>query len=258
MIPALAAAHLLGSLGTLLLLGGVFARRVLTAGHPAPRPSALGLVLLALWAALEVGWTLARLGFLTPGDTLAYVTGAGPGRAVLTGVLGGGLLLAAERRGWAAPLLLPPAALLLWGVAGVGHGAAHGPGLRALTALHAGAMGVWLGGVLALLTHPAPTPAQARRFTPVALACVGVLAASGAVLTLAHAGSPLALRESGYGRILLLKLGLFAAGLLAAGLVRRAFAGRGHLRAALSLEAGLLLGVLAVTAALGTTAPPPG
>ncbi|WP_281416179.1 CopD family protein [Deinococcus aestuarii] len=254
MIPPLAAAALLGFLGTLLLLGGVLARHSLTPGHPRRRWPALGLALLGLGAALEVGWTLAGLGFLT-GDALAYLTGTAPGRAALTGVVGGALLLAAERLAWPAPLLLPAAALL-WGLAGTGHGATHGPGVRLLTALHAGAMSVWLGGVFALLTHPAPTAALARRFTPVALACVGLLALSGAALTLTHAGPPPGLPESGYGRTLLLKLAVFAAALLAAGLVRGAFAGRGPPRAALALEAGLLLGVLAVTAALGTTAPP--
>lgn len=256
MIPPLAAADLLGFLGTLLLVGGVFARRALTPAHPGRRWPALGLLLLVLGAALGVGWTLADLGFLTPGDAPAYLTGTAPGRAALTSLLGGALLLAAEGFRWPAPLLGLPAALLLWGTAGVGHGAVHGPGVRLLTALHAGAMGVWLGGVFALLTHPAPTPALARRFTPVALVCVGLLALSGTALTLTHAGTLLGLPESGYGRTLLLKLGVFAAALLAAGLVRRAFAGRGPPRAALTLEAALLLGVLAVTATLGTTAPP--
>lgn len=256
MSPALAAAHLLGSLGTLLLLGGLLARRALTPAHPPPGWPALGLALLLAGAGLEVGSTLARLGFLTPGDALAYVTGTVPGRAALAWGTGGVLLLAAGRLAAPGPLLVLPAALLLWGMAGVGHGAVHGPGVRLLTALHAGAMGVWLGGVFALLTHPAPTPPLARRFTPVALACVGVLVLSGGALTLTHAGPLPGLPESGYGRTLLLKLAVFAAALLAAGLVRRAFAGRGGVRAALTLEAGLLLGVLAVTAALGTTAPP--
>lgn len=256
MIPALAAATLLEFAGAVLLLGGSFARRRLTPGHPARRWPALGLVLLTLGAGLEVGWTLRDLGFLTPQDALAYLTGSAPGRAVLTRLSGGALLLTAELSGWPTLLTLPPAAALLWGLAGGGHGAGHGPAVRALTALHAGGMAVWLGGLLGLLTHPAPTPAHARRFTPVALACALGLVASGLLLTLRHAPVLPGLPGSGYGRLLLLKLALFAAGLLAAVRVRRAFAGLGRVRAALALEALLLLGVLGVTAALGTTPPP--
>ncbi|EYB67673.1 hypothetical protein DEIPH_ctg033orf0093 [Deinococcus phoenicis] len=256
MILVLAAAQALTFLGSLLLLGGTFARRALTPAHPAPRWLGLGGVLLALGAALEVGGTLAGLGFLTPTDTLAYLTDTGPGRAALTRVMGAALLLAAELSGW--PVLFPVLAsgVLLWGEAGGGHGGAHGLATRALTALHAGGMGVWLGGVLALLTHPAPTPALARRFTPVALGGVALLAGTGLLLTLAHAGNLLTLPGSAYGRTLLLKLACVALALLAAVVVRRAFAHSSNVRPHLALEALLLLAVLGVTAALVTTPPP--
>ncbi|MEF2277594.1 CopD family protein [Deinococcus sp. YIM 134068] len=256
MIPALAAANLLEYGGVVLLVGGVLARRWLTPGHPPRRWPALGLLLLVLGAGLEVGWTLRDLGLLTAPDGLAYVTDTTPGRAALTRVLGGAVLLAAELSAWPALLSVPPAAVLLWGAAGGGHGATHGPGLHTLTALHAGAMSLWLGGVSALLTHPVPTPAQARRFTPVALACVALLTVSGTALTLRHAGTLPTLPASGYGRTLLLKLALLAAALLAAALVRRAFSHSIRIRPALALETALLLGVLAATAALGTTPPP--
>lgn len=256
MIPALAAAHLLALLGTLLLVGGLYARRALTPARPPRRALGLGLVLLALGSGLGVAWTLADLGFLTPADTLAYLTGSPPGRAALIAVLGGVLLLAAELAGWPALLAPLPAAVLLWGVAGDGHGGTHGPGVRALTALHAGAMAVWMGGVLALLAHPALTPGHARRFTPVALACVVVLTLSGLVLSWQHGASLPALLGSGYGRVLGVKLAVFAASLLAALGVRRALATRGHIHRHLVLETALLLGVLGVTAALGTTPPP--
>ncbi|MEW6423077.1 MAG: hypothetical protein AB1511_15380, partial [Deinococcota bacterium] len=152
MLLALAAAGFLTALGTLLLVGGTFARRALAPAHPRPGFLALGFALLVLGAGLEAGWTLNDLGFLTFPDALTYVTTTAPGRAALTTVMGGALLLAA---------------VLLWGVAGEGHGGSHGPGTRVLTALHVGAMGVWVGGVVALLTVAAPTPAPARRFTPV-------------------------------------------------------------------------------------------
>lgn len=256
MLPALAAAGLLSTLGTLLLVGGAFARRVLTPGHPGPGVLILGLGLLGLGGATQVGWTLRDLGFLTLPDAGVYLTTTGPGRAVLTGMMGGSLLLAAELSGWPTGLPVLSTAVLLWGVAGDGHGGTHGPLTRALTALHAGAMAVWMGGVLALLTLPAPGAAHARRFTPVALTCVGLLAGTGLLLTLRHAGPLPTLPESAYGRALLVKLAVLALALLAAVLVRRAFA-RGHrVRRHLALETLLLLGVLGVTAALGTTAPP--
>ncbi|WP_019585688.1 CopD family protein [Deinococcus apachensis] len=256
MLPALAAAGFLTALGTLLLVGGAFARRAFTPAHPRPGWLALGFALLVLGAALEVGWTLSDLGFLTFPDVLAYVTTTAPGRAALTAVMGGALLLAAELSGWPGWLSVLPAALFLWGVAGEGHGGSHGPGTRVLTVLHVGAMGVWLGGVLALLTVPGPTPALARRFTPVALTCVALLVGTGILLTVRHAGNLLALPESLYGRTLLVKLGVAALTLLAAVLVRRAFARGRAVRRHLALETLLLLGVLGVSAALGTTSPP--
>lgn len=257
MLPALAAAKLLSLLGTLLLVGGTFARRTLTPGHPPRRALGLGFVLLVSGAALEVGWTLGTLGFLTPGDTLAYLSASAPGRAALTRVMGAALVLAAELSRWPAPLAAAAAGAVLWGQAGGGHGGAHGLPTRLLTAAHAGGMAVWLGGVLALLTCSAPTPALARRFTPVALTCVVLLAATGLLLTLDHTGSLLALPASAYGRALLLKLAVFALALLAAVWVRRAlWSGNNRVRSRLVLEALLLLGVLGVTAALGTTPPP--
>lgn len=127
---------------------------------------------------------------------------------------------------------------------------------RLLTALHAGAMTVWLGGVTALLLHPLPTGDLARRFTPVALVCVSLLVYSGAALTVEHRGALGGLTGDPYGRTLLLKLGFFTFALLAALPVRRAFARGLPARPRLAAEALLLLAVLGVTATLGTTPPP--
>ena len=256
MLPALAAAGFLTALGTLLLIGGAFARRAFASGHPRPAFLALGFALLGFGLGLAISWMLNDLGFLTVPDTLAYVTTTTPGRAALTAVMGGALLLAAELSGWPSGLAILPAAMLLWGVAGEGHGGSHGGVVRALTALHVGAMGVWGGSVVALLTVPQPGPALARRFTPVAVTCVSLLIATGTGLTLRHAANLRALPESLYGQILLVKLGGVVLALLAAVLVRRAFAwGRG-VRRRLALETLLLLGVLGVSAVLGTTPPP--
>lgn len=256
MFPVLAAAHLLGLTGLVLLGGGVWTRRSLTPAHPSPGWLGAGFLLTLLGSALEVGWTLRDLGFLTPGDAAAYLTGTAAGRPVLLRVLGAALLLAAERFRSAWPTLLPAlaAAAWLWGEAGSGHGAAHGVTARLVTALHAGAMTVWLGGVLALLRHPAPGAELARRFMPVALGCVAVLVVSGAGLTLEHAGTPGA--AGPYGGLLRLKLALFALALVAALGVRRALARGLPPRRRLAAETLLLLAVLLVTAALGTTPAP--
>lgn len=256
MLPVLAAAHLLGLTGLVLLGGGVLTRRSLTPAHPSLGWLGAGFLLILLGSALEVGGTLHDLGFLTPGDASAYLTGTAPGRSALTRVLGAALLLATELSAWPTLLSAAASAVLLWGEAGGGHGASHGGTTRLLTALHAGAMTVWLGGVLALLRHPAPTPDLARRFTPLALVCVALLVYSGAGLTLEHRGTLAGLGTESYGKTLLLKLGLFAAALLAAVPVRRALARGLSPRPRLAAEALLLLAVLGVTAALGTTPPP--
>ncbi|WP_197050738.1 hypothetical protein [Deinococcus sp. YIM 77859] len=123
----LATARGLTFLGTLLLVGGVFARRALTPAHPPRRWLGLGLTLLLLGAALELGGTLAALGFLSAADILAYLTDSGPGRAALTRLLGAALLLAAELSPWPAVLALLAALTVLWGQAGGDTGRARPP-----------------------------------------------------------------------------------------------------------------------------------
>ena len=151
--------------------------------------------------------------------------------------------------------VLGAAALTLWGAAGLGHGATHGEAVRLLHAAHAGAMALWVVGVTGLVRRP--DAVAAARFSPWALGCVLTLAVTGSVLMLSHAGSPLTLLESAYGRALALKLALFAAALGAVLAVRRALHRQGRVRLALGAEAALLLGVLAVTAALSGLEPPP-
>ncbi|MVN86342.1 hypothetical protein GO986_06145 [Deinococcus sp. HMF7620] len=243
--------------GLVLLLGGVLARRLWTPSFPRLRwPLAGGALLLLGWG-LQVALTLGALGFTAPADVQAYLTGTGTGRAMLTGLMGAALLLAAESGGWPWPGLLLGAAVTLWGAAGVGHGSGHGAWTRAEHALHAGAMSVWLGGVLTLLGRP--SWALARRFTPVALTCVVVLAATGFLMARTHL--PLAAQwpGTGYGQALLVKLALVALALGAAVLVRRAFVRRADgVRPHLAREGLLLLAALGVTVWLVTQAPPGG
>lgn len=251
----------LGFLGLTLLLGGVLTRRWLTPGTPPLWVAGLGAALLALGWGGQAALTLGVLGMTAVPDVLAYLTDTGTGRSLLLGLMGAALLLATELSRWPWALSLVCAGLTLWGAAGLGHGAGHGAGVRLLHAVHAGAMSVWLGGVLALLLSRPATAAQARRFTPVAVGSVAVLAGTGLLMAGEHLSLLSEWTGTSYGRTLLVKLALVGLTLLAALLVRRRFA-RQHsarqlsVRAALAREALLLLAVLGVTAALTTQAPP--
>ncbi|MDV6374001.1 copper resistance D family protein [Deinococcus arenicola] len=243
-------------LGAALLVGGVAARRVLTPGHPGLVWLGVGLALLLLGGASGVYFTLAGLGFTAPADLLDYLTGTGAGRAVLILWMGALVLLAAEiaELSWLAAL--GASGVLLWGLAGIGHGASHGQLTHVLHGLHAGAMCLWVGGVFALLTRRRATAVLARKFTPYALGSVLTLGISGVWMSLEHTGNLLLLPASAYGRTLLLKLAWVGLALLAAVIVRRAFAVGQGVRPRLIGEALTLLAVLGVTASLSGQAPP--
>ena len=108
-----------------------------------------------------------------------------------------------------------PAGFLLIAPALSGHASTQDPGwlLFPLDVLHVGAMTVWLGGLAALLLAlPAATaelPAESRgslliatlkRFSPLALGCVLVLALTGTVQAIIEVGSFGALLDTGFGR----------------------------------------------------------
>ena len=243
-------------LGAALLVGGVAARRLLMPGHPGFGWLGAGLALLLVGGGAGVFITLATLGFTAPADILDYLTGTVAGRAVLVSWIGGLVLLAAELAGLSRLSALGASGVLLWGLAGMGHGGSHGQAVHVLHALHAGAMCLWVGGVLALLTRAGASAAQARRFTPYALGAVLTLGGSGVWMSLKHAGNPLELSTSAYGRTLLLKVAVVGLALLAAVLVRRAFATGQGVRRRLTAEALTLLAVLGVTAALSGQPPP--
>lgn len=81
--------------------------------------------------------------------------------------------------------------------------------------------GVWIGALAALVVvvsglarQPAGhgrTPVLAGRFSPLAMVAVGVIALSGIVTAVLYVGAFADLRTTGYGRVLLLKVGLFLA-----------------------------------------------
>jgi copper transport protein len=180
-----------------------------------------------------------------------------------------------------------PAALLAITPALAGHATTQSPvvALFPLDVIHVLAMSVWIGGLVALLfLVPAATrcldpPERSRllaavlvRFSPIALACVVALAATGVVQALIDMGWSLsALTDTPFGRAVLIKVALLAV-LVGLGAVNRqrvvpglrrladggeppGAAGR-LLRRTLRGEVALLVVVLGVTSALVSYAPP--
>ena len=270
--------------------------------------TALGIVLqganaagTSFWSALDptvIGdvlgtrfgtvWGLRLLDWLLLG-ALALVAVAGARMPVLRPASLGAAGLAARRL--AAPPVLAALALLLGflvvspGLSG--HAGSTHPELLVMTSdtLHVLAMSAWLGGLAALLLAlPAATrrleapdrtrllAACLRRFSPLALASVTALLATGTYQSILYLESLGDLTGSAFGRAILIKVVLIVA-LIALGalnlrrnrpeLERLAAegappGGTGRLlRRAVQAEVALIAVVLAVTAAL-TSYPPPG
>jgi putative copper resistance protein D len=174
-------------------------------------------------------------------------------------------------------------ALALGLIATAGHAAAGTPdasGAMAIDALHLLATGIWIGGLLplgALLAAAARDDAAdarpyavlaARRFSRLALACIVILALSGATNAVIQVGSVPALVGTTYGRLLLLKLALLLPILVVGGLNRRvliprlsgdaATVGRPAMRDLgrfVILEAALALVLLVIVATMSVTPP---
>lgn len=186
------------------------------------------------------------------------------------------------------PLVLAvvPAGFVAAAPALAGHASVQSPValLTGLDVLHVLAMSAWIGGLAALqLVLPAATrrldaPDRSRllsaallRFSPVALACVALLLVTGTVQAVLHVDAWSALTDTGFGRAVLIKVGLIAV-LIALGAVNRqrvvpalrALAAGGGapgspgrlLRRTLRAEVALVVAVLGVTAALVSYPPP--
>jgi copper transport protein len=151
-----------------------------------------------------------------------------------------------------------------------GHAATAALRAPAGTALgaHALAAAFWFGSLVALhavLTRDAAQAGAAlRRFSGVAAVVVAILALAGALFAALQLRSLAALAASPYGRLVLLKVALFAAllGLAAANrfvlmprLARGAAGAGAALRRVIAAEAVLVVAVLAATAALVQTSP---
>jgi copper transport protein len=193
-------------------------------------------------------------GSLLSPDLLSATLSTTTGWALLARAVLAVALLAALRPAWrrGGPPEVPElaaAGLFATGVvlatAATGHAVAgQWPALAiAVTAVHVAAMAVWLGGLVALLLvvlrpfHEDTDFAGAlRRFSQVAFAAVAALVVTGVLQSVRELGSPTALVDTVYGRLLMAKLTFFVVVLGAAGVsrvwvqqrlgVRRAPAGR--------------------------------
>jgi putative copper resistance protein D len=147
---------------------------------------------------------------------------------------------------------------------------AFGWALLASDMLHLLAASAWFGSLpslaLLLLSNdiaPEHRAVATRRFSAMGIVAVAALMASGLVNAYAMLGQPSALVETGYGRILALKLSLFVAMLACAALNRVYWTPRLPTPAALGaivrlslIETALGLGIMLVVAVLGTLDPP--
>jgi copper transport protein len=192
-----------------------------------------GVILLIVAEPLALVGQLASLSF--DADTAIAVLDSGFGR--LLGLrLGAALLvwtLSATRRYWVL-LGMGVVVAVLDGLS------AHAiPGLpgagQLLVAMHVGAMGLWVGGLIAFIRAPD------RRFARYAVVTLSVTAGTGIVLALIHTGFGSGLLTTAYGRVLVLKVVVVGAAVSAAILRRH----RPELAAAL-----LVVAAAAVLAAL--------
>lgn len=237
---------------------------------------------------LEAGWDVGVLGTVVE-DTL--FGRAWSVRAALALALAALWLIARSggvpRRQVVGVLAALLAGALAAGLAWAGHAnresGADGAIHHLSDAIHLLAAGAWLGGLAPLAAtlrrlRRLPTredlDSGARvvvRFGTLAAACVGVLVATGVVNARYTLRSPMALLDTPYGQLLMLKLILFSSMLAIAavnrarltpalgarddGIAARSVAAR-RLRRNASAEQALGLGILVLVGALGVSSPP--
>ncbi|MFL5910229.1 MAG: copper resistance CopC/CopD family protein [Gaiellaceae bacterium] len=232
-------------------------------------------------------WALRLVDFLTLGAVLILAGREAVVPELRRAALGAeGLALPKAGPRLVLTVAMPVAALVVI-PALAGHATDARPALMIpVDSLHVLAMSVWLGGLAAVL---AAVPAATRRldatdanrllasvvlrFSAIALAAVIVLVGTGVVQALEHVGSWGALTATGYGRAVLVKIGLTLALVCLGALNRRRAVpsiervARGEgvgeaparlLRRAVAAEVVLVVAVLGVTSALVAYAPPGG
>jgi putative copper resistance protein D len=270
---ALHAAALMAWFGALSL------RRVLGAGQGGGElrflkiAAALALLSGALWPCLQAGvlgetpdeaWDPARVAVVLTQTSFGR-TWLLREACIALAALAGVLPLLAIGRGVYFLVAAALGSLALLGHA-AGVGGAAGTAQRLALALHVLAAGAWVGALPALWVLAARLAARdlvlvLRRFSRYGLFLVAVVLASGAASAWARTGSWSLLLGSGYGQILLAKLGLVGGMGLAALANRNRYTprlaqadtfvqagGRAGLRRSIALE--LALGLAAITAAV--------
>jgi len=219
---------------------------------------------------------LLRIALLVVAGVLLVATAGGgeragsdpavaPGRAARVGlaILGAALVLTLGLSGHAATGDLVPVAL-------------------AVDVVHVGAVGLWLGGLVVVLTALLPRrdvdelALVVPRFSSVAFAAVAALVVTGTFQSWRQVGSLEALADTTYGHLLLAKLALFVV-MVGFGYLGRRWVQRGHgpaaaaereageaidedlvvagYRRSIRVETGIGLAILAVTALLVNAQP---
>jgi copper resistance protein D len=268
-----------------------YRRRVVAAWLIAVSSGACWLLLEATLMSgrtLEEGWDLAVLGTVIEGTLFGRAWSV---RALLALALAAVWAIAPRRRPshrFAAPVLaVTLSAGLTAGLAWAGHanarGGADGVIHHVSDGIHLLAAGAWLGGLaplIATLRRLGPSPTRGdldsgarlvARFGLLAAGCVGLLLTTGVINARYTLRSPMALLDTPYGHLLLIKLVLFALmlALAAANRARLApalcahdadFATRSaaarQLRHNAGAEQALGIGILVLVGVLGVSSPP--
>ena len=142
-------------------------------------------------------------------------------------------------------------------IAAAGHGGSTGPLGLGVHALHALVAGLWVGGLVVLVAlRRSVEPRALHRFSTLAMASVLTLVVTGILNSLRHL-TGLEQLLSDYGLALVLKILLVAGTLTAAAVSRWRMRQKRIPLGSVRVEAAMTVAVLAITALLSTTAPPP-
>jgi copper transport protein len=143
-------------------------------------------------------------------------------------------------------------------IAAAGHAAAGGLFDLSVDTLHVLTAGLWVGGLAALVVLGRTVePRALHRFSTLAIASVLTLIATGTLNSLRRLNAVEELWLTSYGLTLAAKLIVIAGALTAAAVSRRRLHQKRVPLRSVRFEVALTLVVLAVTALLSTTAPPP-
>jgi copper transport protein len=143
-------------------------------------------------------------------------------------------------------------------IATAGHGASSGLVELVVDAVHALTAALWVGGLIALVAlGRAVQPHALHQFSGLAMISVVTLIVTGTVNSLSHLETIEQLWRTRYGLTLVIKLVLVAVTIGVAAVSRRRLQQLRVPLRSVRLEAALTVAVLAVTALLSMTAPPP-